>query len=537
MPAGVPGELYIAGAQVARGYAGAPGLTASRFVADPLSGRPGSRMYRTGDRARWRADGCLEFLGRLDEQVKIRGFRVELGEIEAVLREHPGVADATAVIREDTPGDARLVAYVTAAGSARASLHRLPNGLEIAHRNHNETAYLYDEIFERRAYVRHGVQLHDGMCVFDVGANIGMFSLFVGSAVSGATIHAFEPIPPLFDTLRANVTMHRLDARLHQVALGARAATETFAYYPGYTMMSGLDELADAAGEVAVVKTYLRNAADRDANEALLERADDLLAGRFRSESWECPILRLADVIREAGVDRIDLLKIDVQRAELDVLLGLDDDDWPKIMQLTCEVHDQTGGPTQGRVEELREMLERRGFAVAVEQDELLAGTDRHAIYAVRPEHRPQATTTPQPARSAVATPAGGQAAADPELREFLKERLPDYMLPASIVRLGTLPLTRNGKVDRDALPVPDRARPHAAVALAAPEDPIQAVLAEVWSAVLSLEEVGVDDNFFDLGGDSIRSIQVQAQAKKRGLAFTLADAFSHQTIREARPW
>ena len=118
VPVGVPGELYLGGVQVGRGYHNQPELTAEQFIPDVFSNEQGARLYKTGDKARFLADGNIEFLGRIDHQVKIRGFRVELGEIEWALQQHPGVRESAVVARADAPGDKRLVAYVTPADTS-----------------------------------------------------------------------------------------------------------------------------------------------------------------------------------------------------------------------------------------------------------------------------------------------------------------------------------------------------------------------------------------------------------------------------------
>jgi amino acid adenylation domain-containing protein len=125
VPIGIPGELYIGGVCLARSYLNRPDTTAERFIPDPFSGKPGARLYKTGDLARYLPDGNIEFLGRLDHQVKIRGFRIELGEIETVLSQHPAVREVVVIARENLPGDKRLVAYFIAAQATAPTLSEL----------------------------------------------------------------------------------------------------------------------------------------------------------------------------------------------------------------------------------------------------------------------------------------------------------------------------------------------------------------------------------------------------------------------------
>ena len=325
---GVTGELHLGGAGLARGYLKRPELTAEKFVPDSYSGEAGARLYRTGDLVRYSPSGQVEFKGRTDHQVKVRGYRVELGEIEAVLRGHEAVRECVVTTREDESGSNSLVAYLVeaqqvadshAGNNGDANGHySLPNGMTVAHENKNETDYLYDEIFQKQTYFRHGIGLREGACVFDVGANIGLFTLFVTQHWKDLTVYAFEPIPHIYANLQHNASLTGGSVKTLPVGLSNEEKIETFAFYPRYTMMSGINAYADAAQEVEVIKQFLRNEEQGGVAGAseLLAHSDDLLAGRFESKLEQCRLRALSDIIREEKVDRIDLLKVDVQRAE-----------------------------------------------------------------------------------------------------------------------------------------------------------------------------------------------------------------------------
>ena len=532
-PVGVAGELCIGGAGVGRGYWQRAQLTAEKFIPDRFSGIAGARLYRTGDVGRYLEDGRIEYLGRSDRQLKLRGYRVELEEIERVLAGQRSVRECTVVARADEFGERRLVAYVVkraqaSGGEAAQARYRLPNGLTIAHRNHNETAYLYDEIFAKRSYLRHGIRLPAGSCVFDVGANIGMFTLYVQQQCAGARIYAFEPLAELCATLRVNSQLLGGAVKVFDYGLWDTEQEVEFTYYERYTMMSGVKAYADAAAEVAVIKSYLRQEEAQGASGAgeLLAQAEELLAGRFEGRNERCRMRRLSDVIREEGVAAIELLKVDVQRAELEVLRGIEEEQWEKIRQVVMEVHDDEG--RVGRCAEIAELLAERGYRVVIEQEELLAGTDRYNLYAVQEGWDGRAAQS-APANEAV----GPESAGAGELQEYLKQRLPEYMLPAAYVELSRLPLTRHGKVDYAALPEPESSNGHLTSAYVPPETEIEQAIANIWRKVLRVDKVSCDQNFFDIGGHSFLILQVSNRLRDiLGRNVSIIELFKYPTIR-----
>lgn len=263
---------------------------------------------------------------------------------------------------------------------------RLPDGTPIAELNANETRELVDEIMVRGRYLRGGLQIQDGDVILDVGANIGIFALFAASHACRLRIHAFEPVPAMADALETNIRAHGLSARVERVALGARDETAELTYYPGSSLQSGL--FADPAADAEVVRVYARHRGEEHrviaagqtgkVAETLAPVIHDRTAG---PQTLIVPVRRLSGWIREHGIDRINLLKVDVERAEQDVLLGIDPEHWPLIDQVVAEVHD-----ISGRVKRLVALLGAHGFDTTVEQDPAFAGSEIHMLYARRPD-------------------------------------------------------------------------------------------------------------------------------------------------------
>ncbi|HEY0781761.1 MAG TPA: FkbM family methyltransferase, partial [Thermoanaerobaculia bacterium] len=196
----------------------------------------------------------------------------------------------------------------------------------------------------------------------------------------GSRIFAFEPAPPLFAVLSANATWCEGEVLLFNCGLSRDAGTALLTFYPQSSGMSSFYPAAEE--EKAALKTLFHNEltrGDKPGADQLLRYEDELVEQRFKSEPWTCPLRTLSQVIAEHAVDEIDLLKIDVEKSELDVLAGLAARDWPKVRQAVVEVHD-----LPGRIAQVQELFAAHGFAVQVEQDDLYHGSARSNLYALR---------------------------------------------------------------------------------------------------------------------------------------------------------
>ena len=529
VPRGARGEMYIGGAGVVRGYLNRPELTAERFILNPFTTKPNSRLYKTGDWGRYNSDGSIEYLERIDHQVKIRGFRLELGEIEAVLSQYSPVEETVVVVREDEPDDKRLVAYIVPDRQCAFTVqqllryekeglfgtHRqyeLPNGMVIIHLNKNETDFVYQEIFEEQSYLRHGISINDGDCIFDVGANIGLFTLFIAQEYKDAAIYAFEPIPPIFEILRLNTALYNSfnNICLFDYGLSSEIKTEKFTYYPYVSVISGC--YANNTDEQEVIKLTLLNQQEIAANETELSNEDmnDILTQRLQSQDFSCHLKTISEVIRENGITQIDLLKIDVEKSELDVLAGIEEDDWQKIRQIVVEVHD-----IDRRLESMTVLLENHGYNLGIEQDTLLKDTGLYTIYAIR-------ESTVGEISEETSNKLIGKAQkiwTSPNLlindiRQYIKGKLPEYMMPSSFLLLEKLPLTPSGKIDRKAL-LAVEAKLISSKEFVPPRTAIEQRIAEIFAAVLKVPAVGIHDNFFELGGHSLIATQVIARLQE----------------------
>ena len=236
------------------------------------------------------------------------------------------------------------------------------------HHDPQQLLFQFSEIFGARTYLQHGIEVGEGDLVLDAGANVGVAAAFFATVCGAGTVHSFEPVRPLFELLRANVSS--LEACVvHDYGLAAVSGPAEITYYPNAAAMSGL--YAKPGRDREQVRGSLRSLGVPE------EEVRVRLAGTFEPTTLSCELRTVSSVIDEHSIPAVDLLKIDVERAELDVVAGIEPRHWPLIHQVAAEVHDEAGLA-------LREILAERGFEVAIDQERAMAETPIRMLYATR---------------------------------------------------------------------------------------------------------------------------------------------------------
>jgi FkbM family methyltransferase len=276
--------------------------------------------------------------------------------------------------------------------SAGTRPFRLPNGLTVHGLSRDDTFAIYRDIFDDDCYRRHGVTIHNGDCILDVGANTGLFTLYINTLCTHAHVYAFEPVPAIFDALRSNVEAHNhLDVRLFNVGLSCRAGSAAFTYYPRFSQASTMypDQSARAARQARdyVLEQFrtlcwplrfLLSLCPAAVKDALAEQVRKYY---LRPQTVTCQLWTLSEFLHEHNVRRVDLLKLDAEQSEQDILGGLDPADWPTLRQVVVEVHE---GEEATRA--MTELLHQRGFRTTVAPNPAIPSLS--LIYGVRPTTR-----------------------------------------------------------------------------------------------------------------------------------------------------
>lgn len=656
VPIGVVGEIYIGGAGVARGYLNRPELTAERFLPDRFGLTPDSRMYKTGDLARWGVDGTIEYLGRNDHQIKLRGFRIELGEIESQLVSHEAVRNAVVVAEDNAAGDKQLVAYIVAAGPQSPS-EAITQSAEDARRllvgdwealwsdTYSATEHVLDPNFTgwNSSYTGQPIsqaEMEDWLSstvdriercrprrVLEIGCGVGLLvqrlapgcSTYLGTDLSRSAVDRLQ-------------RWLRDRQEFAHVSLLTRSALELDDLGSGLFDMVILNSVVQYFPDIEYLRSVLKKAARLLAPGGAIFVGDVRHLGLLRTfhsavQLAKAPANVSANVLRErvaqavsqereltidpeffnavaaeiAGIGRVEVqLKRGFARNELtryryDVLMQLAAPessaapdavvDWGAMesfagferalaqwseqairvhsipnARLTSEMRAQRlieEGNEAANAETLRRQLsEGDGHAIDPEGFWALEGRldyrvqvtwstndlGRMDVYLVNRnrvlERRSRAPDTapgaPKQWKVYANDPLGNfhRQQLIPQVQEYLRARLPAHMVPTIWMALSQLPTTPNGKVDRHALPH-SRSRSREMGDYVDPRTPVERTLAEIWSNTLGVEKVGLNDNFFALGGHSLLIVQMLEGLRRRGLRAEVRHVYGSATLAE----
>lgn len=582
-PVGVPGELYVGGDGLARGYLHQPDATATAFVPHPFDA--GARLYKTGDIGRYLPDGNIQFSGRTDNQVKIRGHRVELEEVERALAAHKDVLACAAAAREDEPGRVRLVAYVVPPppepelwpSIGEYFLYDSVMYYAMAHDEHRNRAYrlAISRLVKDKVVLDVGTGADALLARFCVEA--GAKRVYAIEKLDASYQHAKELIATLnlagrIILLHGDSTEVQLPERVDVcvsellgmigssegvivlindarrflkdggVMIPSRCTTRIAAVtlpgelagHPAFTELSGpyVQRIFDTVGHPLDVRVCIRHFPEANVI-SNAEVFEDLDFSRPMDTELRSEIT--LTITRDARIDGFLLWlnvftmedeMIDVLREEYNWLPVLFPVFYPgrevragDVIRAVCFVGPSDSDATPDyRIEGvlIPKTGERLPFDYhSFQKRPIFKGSPFHGkLFADGWEshYRPLVQLAPV-------------------LRAFLREQVPEYLVPSSFVMLDSMPRLPNGKVDRRLLPAPDDVAAAQTRVFEPARDPIETRLAELWAEILGIERVGIHDNFFELGGDSIVSIQLVSRARREGIGITVSQLFQHPNI------
>ncbi|MGN9810963.1 amino acid adenylation domain-containing protein [Micromonospora sp. BQ11] len=649
-PVDVPGDLYIGGTCLSLGYAGDPQLTAGKYVASPFSAEPGARIYKTGDMARWRPDGNMEFLGRTDSQVKIRGYRIELGEIDTVMSSHPVVQIAATLVRHDQPGGASLISYVVldplraqaAVQGEEAALldDRLHHWQQVYESfdqleaaptedgadysgwtsSYTGQAIPLDEMEAWRQDTLALVRAYQPRNLLEIGCGTGLllFPLaaqcrrYYGTDFSAAVLQSvrrrLDTMPEIRDSVTllqrpaddlrdlptedvdtvlvnsviqyfpdVNYLLRVLDGALDRVGPGGRIIVGDVRSLPLLEAFHASVELSRASEtasrqqlwqrvqqrvqqekELTLDPAFFRHWAASTGRISRVEvrpkrgrHLNELTRFRYQvvlhvdgaptatpapeppaipEHDWSAAGLTLSGLRETLVRERPDRLRVRhvpnarVTAAAADLRWLRGDSNLETVEAWRAQAPPSTGVDP----EDVWELAEQVGYHATVDWGRHGADGSYTVLF-----RRADVEHGEVDEEERIDPAAAGEGDRDwqryanhplraeiedllvPQIRAYLQERLPEYMVPSDLVVLDALPVTSSGKLDRRALPLAQAGQSTGSSTYAPSRNTTEALLVSIYEQVLSRSPIGIRDDFFDLGGHSLLAVQLVARIRQ----------------------